>query len=68
MKTLDDLLEFISDHLYERGYAPSVREVAKFMGYSSASSAHLALRRLRSKGLVDWEERQPRTLRVVDAE
>lgn len=62
----DELVEFIRDYARERGYAPSVREVAAHVKFSSTSSAHALLRSLRSQGRVEWEEGQPRTLRVVE--
>lgn len=52
----------------ERGFPPTVREIAEDMDRKSGSSVHYSLRALRRQGYVTWEPRKPRTIReVVDA-
>jgi len=48
----------------ENRHAPTVRELADAVG-RSVSPVHKDLYALRRDGLVEWEDRKPRTLRIV---
>ncbi|MEG6615416.1 hypothetical protein V6C27_03090 [Peptococcaceae bacterium 1198_IL3148] len=48
-----------------KGYPPSIREIGKLVGLRSSSTIHARLAKLRKAGIVEWEQGQPRTLRVV---
>ncbi len=61
------LLAMIDSYTFEHGYCPSVRDVTDHFGWHSTSTAFLRLVELRSQGYVDWVDRMPRTLRVLDA-
>ena len=66
MKVSDDeLVEWLEEFFASRRYAPSMREVMAFCGYTSSSSVMARLERLRREGRVDWNTGQNRTLRVV---
>lgn len=45
-------LEFLRNFLAERGYAPSLKDIAEFIGVKSASTAHFHLERLEDKGFI----------------
>jgi repressor LexA len=49
----------------ERGYSPTVRELAAELGLRSPAPLHRYLERLRDEGKVSWETGKARTLRVV---
>ena len=51
----------------QRGYPPTIGEVAKFLDISPPSALDL-LRELAKKGRVAWEPRLARTLRVLAPE
>jgi repressor LexA len=56
---------FIRDYHKTKGYGPSVRDVAAWMGISvNGASGHL--KALRGKGRITWDEKTPRSLRIVD--
>lgn len=58
--SITDIIEF---YTRERGYPPTVREVAAMKGLS-VTVTHGQLVRLRAAGMVFWEDGQPRTLRL----
>lgn len=63
----EKVLEFVRTFLGQRGYPPSVRQIATGLDLASTSGVHQSLVRLRRLGKVTWEEGQPRTMTLVDA-
>jgi repressor LexA len=59
------VLQAILDFTKENKYPPTVRELCRELGLSSPSTVHGFLERLKLNGLVTWEERCIRTLKVV---
>lgn len=59
-------LRALSALIDERGYAPTVRELAARLGWRSPHSAHAHLRALRDQGLVTWWEGHSRTLCLTE--
>jgi len=45
-------LEFLRNFLADKGYAPSLRDIADFIGVRSPSTAHFHLERLENKGFI----------------
>jgi repressor LexA len=45
-------LEFLRNFLADKGYAPSLKDIADFIGVKSASTAHFHLERLEQKGFI----------------
>ena len=45
-------LEFLRNFLADKGYAPSLKAIADFIGVKSASTAHFHLERLENKGFI----------------
>jgi repressor LexA len=45
-------LEFLRNFLSEKGYAPSLKDIAEFIGVKSPSTAHFHLERLENKGFI----------------
>lgn len=67
MVTDQQIITAVSE-LSKRGYAPSVREVGRAVGFRSSSTAYMCLARLCRQGLIEWEASRVRTLRVMDSE
>lgn len=59
------ILELIATDIRERGFPPSVRQLAKAAGLSSASSVKHQLDALEEKGYIRREPRLPRALEVL---
>jgi repressor LexA len=47
-----ETLDFLRSFLAERGYAPSLKEIAEHIGVKSLSTAHFHLERLEDKGFI----------------
>lgn len=62
----DVVLEALVQAIAERGYAPSLRELAARLGFHSASSLYPYLSELCADGLVTWRPGEFRTLQVVN--
>lgn len=62
MKTLTkrqkEIFDFISSFEKDKGFAPTIREVAKGIGVSSSSTAYKQIKSLRQKGLLQKDERR----------
>lgn len=53
---------FIRNFFIEHMYSPSVREIAKGMGYGSTSSVFFVLRKLQDKGYIRMQHESPRAM------
>lgn len=62
----DETLDAITSLTLRNGYAPTLRELMAVLHLETPSAVSYRLRRLRVLGLVEWQERLPRTLRVTD--
>lgn len=60
-KTYDAIAEWYG----QRGYMPSLREVADALDLSSPSTVRVRLMALRDMGCVDYQEHKPRTIYLV---
>lgn len=45
-------LEFLRNFISEHGFAPTLKDIAEFLGVKSASTAHFHLSRLEQKGFI----------------
>jgi repressor LexA len=59
------VLQAIEDYVAEHGCSPSNRDIAKAAGLKSPSSVLHHLQGLRAAGLVSYDRKTPRTVRVV---
>jgi repressor LexA len=59
------ILDFVNKQVEELGYPPSVREICRAVGFSSTSTVHGYLEKLKQKGLIDKDPAKPRALRVI---
>jgi len=61
--TQKQILEFLKDHIIEKGFAPSIREVCKQFGFSSPRAGQKYLDSLEEQGLIE-REKGSRALRI----
>jgi repressor LexA len=59
------ILEFVASTLRERGYPPSVREIAEAVGLASTSAVHHHLQALEREGYLERGASQSRALRLT---
>ena len=58
------ILEFIEFYARDRGYPPSVREIADAVGLSSTATVHTHLASLQNKGYLHRDPTKPRAIEV----
>lgn len=63
----DRIIEFIKETVSERGYPPSVREIAEGVGLASTSAVHHHLTKLEREGRLTKAATRSRALNVPDA-
>lgn len=59
------ILEYIKSEIQDKGYPPSVREIANAVGLKSTSTVHGHLQRLEKKGLLHRDAMKPRAMEIV---
>ncbi len=59
------ILDFIKMEIQNKGYPPSVREIANAVGLKSTSTVHGHLQRLEKRGLLHRDAMKPRAMEVV---
>ena len=47
-----EILEYVKNHILEKGFAPSIREICKKFGFSSPRSGQKYLESLEEQGLI----------------
>ncbi|GAB3796876.1 transcriptional repressor LexA [Virgibacillus kimchii] len=60
------IMDFIKEQVEEKGYPPSVREIALAVGLASSSTVHGHLSRLEEKGYIRRDPTKPRAIEVLD--
>lgn len=63
-KRQQQIYDFISKEVAEKGYPPSVREIAAAVGLSSPSTVHTHLSALEQKGYIKRDPAKPRAIVV----
>lgn len=63
-KRQQQIYDFIRAYQQEKGYPPSVREMAAAVGLSSPSTVHAHLSALEERGLIKRDKTKPRALEV----
>jgi SOS-response transcriptional repressor LexA len=58
------LLAAIEQYWARHGYGPSIRDLVAMTGWSSTSVVDYHLRELHGHGLIDWDRRVARSIRV----
>lgn len=60
----EKILKYINQMAEQNGYPPTVREICREFGYSSTSTVHAYIVRLKEKGLISSIPVYPRTIKV----
>ena len=60
------IVEFIKQEVRDKGYPPSVREIAEAVGLASSYTVHGHLSRLEKKGILRRDPTKPRAIEVLD--
>ena len=60
-----DILEFISGHIGDKGYAPSFEEIAEKFGFQSLATVHEHLTNLERKGYIRRAHNESRAIEIV---
>lgn len=61
-----DILDYIENHVSQKGYPPSVREICEAVGLKSTSTVHGHLQRLEKKGFIRRDQTKPRAIGVLE--
>lgn len=67
-KRQQQIYDFIRSYQKEKGYPPSVREMASAVGLSSPSTVHAHLNALEDLGLIKRDATKPRALEVFNSD
>jgi repressor LexA len=67
-KRQQQVLEYITETVNDRGYPPSVREIGDAVGLSSPSSVHSQLSALVEMGMITRDPTKPRAIVVVESQ
>src|SRR5438309_1757931 len=62
----DEILNIIKTYWLKHNFSPTVREIAKKSSVSSTSTVLRYLNNLQEKGLIEWQQRSPRTIQIID--
>lgn len=60
------ILSFIKETIYAKGYPPSVREIGLAVGLSSSSTVHNHLAKLSELGYIRRDPTKPRAIELLD--
>lgn len=63
MRTRDKVFLFIKNHIAEKGYPPTIREIGNAVGLQSTSTVHGHVSNLVAEGKLTRQEASPRALR-----
>src|SRR5437762_5738396 len=60
-----EILDYITKHLDDKGYAPSFEEIARQFGFQSLATVHEHLTNLERKGYIRRTHNESRAIEVV---
>ena len=63
--TLNRVYDYIVEYMTANGYAPSVRDICRGVGFKSTATVYYYLEILVDKGLIEMKEKAPRAIKVV---
>ncbi len=61
-----EVLTFIAQFQSQKGYSPTLKEIAVATGHSAVSTVHAIIRNLVDKGYIQKDEGNARVLKIVD--
>lgn len=62
-----EIMAYIKNEIYKKGYPPSVREICDAVKLKSTSTVHGHLERLEKKGFIRRDPTKPRAIEVLDS-
>lgn len=65
-KRQQSILDYIKEEVSQKGYPPSVREIAEAVGLASSSTVHGHLSRLEKKGFIRRDPTKPRAIEILE--
>ncbi len=65
-KRQKEILDFVREHIRDKGYAPTLEEIGQHFQLSSMATVHKHLSNLAAKGLVERGWNRSRDMRIVD--
>lgn len=65
-KRQQSILDYIKAEVRQKGYPPSVREIAEAVGLASSSTVHGHLSRLEKKGFIRRDPTKPRAIEILE--
>lgn len=63
----EEILKYIQESIYKRGYPPSVREIGEAIGLKSSSTVHSHLVKLEKLGYIRRDPTKPRAIELIKA-
>ncbi len=67
-KRQKEILTFLREYLKERGYSPSLAEIARYFGIASLNAIYKHLKVLEEKGFIKRLSNRARSIRIVEQE
>ena len=61
-----EILEFMKNEIFSKGYPPAVREICEAVNLKSTSSVHSHLETLEKNGYIRRDPAKPRAIEIVD--
>lgn len=61
-----EILNIISDYYKKHNYSPTIREITRKSSVSSTSTISRYLNRMEEKGMIEWKEKIPRTIKIIE--
>lgn len=59
------ILDFVREYVYTKGYPPAVREIGLAVGLSSSASVHSHLQKLEKLGFLQRDPSKPRAIELT---
>jgi len=60
------IYDYIKNHINEKQYPPTMREISAATGFKSVSTVHGHLVNMRKKKYINFMDSLPRTISIVD--
>ncbi len=61
-----EILEYVKNHIINKGYPPTVRDICEAVSLKSTSSVHSHLETLEKKGYIRRDPTKPRAIEIID--
>lgn len=62
----EEILTIIQTYWKRYNYSPTIREIARKASVTSTSTILHYLNKLQEQGRIDWQEKKPRAIKIID--